>query len=173
MITVRNPNRCKIAVVKGLIVMLPTNTPMTSMPERERTPAEAVLEHQRQKEGRGADRHPEQGAAQVDDPERRDAKDAAGPAEGVRSSAGGRPPTRAAPAPTPDAHFDGSPRDAAIGDELEPVDEGAQPGASQDESPPVEARHRSGRRSGTMRTATKRAMRPSGRLRTKIHRHDA
>ncbi len=34
MSTVRNPNRCRIGVVNGLIAMLPTNTPMTSMPER-------------------------------------------------------------------------------------------------------------------------------------------
>jgi len=104
----------------------------------ERAPAKAVLEHQRQKEGGGTDRHPEEGAAEIRGPERRDAEHAQ-----VEQRVGGPPEVDDGPPdqyrPYADTSSDSGPRDAAVGDELEPVDEGTQPGAGQREPPPVKA----------------------------------
>jgi len=62
--------------VNGLIVMFPTKTAMTSNPDLMGLQPKAILEHERKQEGRGADRHAEQRAAQIRSPEGGDAEDA-------------------------------------------------------------------------------------------------
>ena len=109
--------------MNGLMVILPMNTAITNMPERRGLQPKPFWNISARRKGAALIATRNREPPRFDGPEGRGTEDAPGPAGGVWSFAGARPPARSTPAEA-DARPDGTPRDVAIGDELEPVDEG-------------------------------------------------